>query len=112
MHCSPACSIEQVDETLLDMLDAARDIAGIPFVINSAYRSVSYERKHGRSGSSAHCLGLAVDIRCVDSLSRYRIIHALLAVGFKRIGIYSRFIHVDIADSSKPSPVVFVLDEH
>lgn len=79
----------------MDRLDTARAYAGRPFIINSAYRTPEYELKHGRTGSSTHCLGRAVDIRCSDSVSRLIIVKSLLRAGFRRIGIAKTFIHVD-----------------
>lgn len=91
----PACSLSDMDEDFMNHLDKAREFAKIPFVINSAYRSVDYEKKKGRTGSSQHCKGLAVDLRCRTNAERFRIVDSLLAVGFRRIGIGTNFIHVD-----------------
>lgn len=85
-------------------LDLAREKAGIPFKINSAFRSVEYEKSQGRKGTSSHCFGLAVDIRCTTSLQRLKIVSALLEVGFERIGIGKTFIHVDF-DQEKNSAI-------
>ena len=63
-NCTPSCTIEQMDADFLSRLDRVREAAGIPLVLNSAYRSKSYEKKKGRSGTSSHCEGKAVDIRC------------------------------------------------
>jgi len=38
-----------------------------------------------------------VDIKCRDSRSRYLIVNAALRVGFNRIGIYDKHIHLDNA---------------
>ncbi|MEM3771988.1 MAG: D-Ala-D-Ala carboxypeptidase family metallohydrolase [Candidatus Micrarchaeia archaeon] len=100
--CIPACCIEDLEPLLLEILNEAREKAGIPFVIRSAYRSVEYERSKGRTGYSSHCNGLAVDIKCNDSIDRLKIVRALLDTGFTRIGIYENFIHVDI-DDTKPA---------
>lgn len=99
---SPSCSIAQMDDEFLLKLDDARSICSVPFIINSAYRSPEYEREKFRSGSSSHCKGVAVDLRCVTPRERLKMVMALLAVGFRRIGIYKTFIHVD-SDISKPS---------
>lgn len=99
---TPACSIVQMDESFLLKLDDARSICSCAFVINSAYRSPEYERSKGRSGSSSHTKGLAVDISCLTSVCRLKMIMSLLAVGFRRIGVYPTFIHVD-SDTSKPA---------
>lgn len=102
--CTPSCSIDDMDPAFLVRLDTARSIAGIPFVINSAFRPLSYELSVGRKGTSSHCKGVAVDIRCTSTAHRFRIVFALLKAGFSRIGISSRFIHVD-SDSSKPDSI-------
>lgn len=76
-------------------LNKAREIAGIPFIINSAYRCEKHNQDVGGSENSAHRAGLAVDIRCNDSRSRWIIIEALKQAGFSRIGIGKSFVHVD-----------------
>lgn len=98
-HCTPACDISQMDAAFLERLDALREFVGIPLVLNSAYRSKSYEKAHGRTGNSAHTRGLAVDIRCNASATRYRLVAGALVCGFKRIGIGKSYIHLDVDES-------------
>ena len=93
--CTPKCSLQDMDQSFMSKLDTARNIAGIPFVLNSAYRSKEWEIKQGRAGTSSHCEGKAVDIRCGSDYSRFIIIDALLKAGFNRIGVAKTFIHVD-----------------
>lgn len=93
--CSPSCSMQQMTQHTLDKLDAARERAGIPFVLNSAYRSPAWDKARGRSGTGAHTTGCAVDIRCNTSTNRMKIVRACLAVGFRRIGIGKTYVHVD-----------------
>lgn len=94
-RCTPRCSEDQMDVEFMRMLDEAREIAGIPFILNSAYRNEAWEVAKGRTGTSSHTKGVAVDIKCNCSHDRLIIVRSLLMVGFKRIGIYNRFIHVD-----------------
>lgn len=94
-RCSPACSIDDMKQDTLDRLDLARETAGIPFVLNSAYRSPEWERSKGRSGDGAHTKGRAVDIRCGSDGNRYKIVLALIVAGFCRIGIGKNYIHAD-----------------
>lgn len=89
------CSLSDMNPAFMDRLQMARRLAGVPFIINSAYRSVEHEKAHKRSGQSMHCLGRAVDIKCVDSGSRHKILNALLQCGFNGIGIDNTFIHCD-----------------
>lgn len=102
----PSCSLSDMDEDFMHHLDECRDFAGIPFIINSAYRSVEYEKKKGRTGSSQHTKGLAVDIRCVTNAQRFRIVSSLLVAGFRRIGIGKNFIHVDDGYSNS-EPIIW-----
>ena len=101
---NPSCDWQDMDFAFLAMLDKARDIAGTPFVINSAFRSKEYEISKGRSGSSSHCKGCAIDIRCSTSSQRLRIVFGAFVAGFRRIGIGEHFIHFD-CDSSKPEGI-------
>ena len=87
-------------------LDDCREFAGVPFIINSAYRSVEFEKTKNRSGSSMHCQGKAVDIRCITNALRYRILDALIVFGFHRIGIGTNFIHVDCGYPSS-DPIIW-----
>lgn len=98
-----ACSVTQCNECSLARLDRAREIAGVPFVLTSAYRSPESDRLKGRSGRGAHTLGRAFDIACRDSLTRYKIVFGAIAAGFTRIGIGSTFVHMDDSDISGPS---------
>lgn len=91
---------------LISMLDAARDLAGVPFKISSGYRvEADIERliKAGYkvSRNSSHLKGLAADIICNSSSDRFNMLDAFIKVGFNRIGIADTFIHVDI-DPDKP----------
>ena len=61
-RCTPACKMSDCKDFALRMLDAMRDYAGVPIILNSAYRSKEYEKKKGRTGSSSHCKGVAFDI--------------------------------------------------
>jgi len=85
----------RMDHEFLDMLDAARSIANCPFKINSGYRSAKHNKKIGGVPNSSHLRGKAADISCTSSEKRFRILAALLAVGFTRVGIHRSFIHVD-----------------
>lgn len=93
--CVPSCSKDQMDPDFMKRLNKARRIAGLPFVLNCAFRPVEWDKLKGRSGNSFHCKGRAVDIRCLSDANRAVIVAALIKVGFNGIGIASNFIHVD-----------------
>lgn len=93
--CVPSCSKSDMHPETLCKLNNARHLAGIPFVPTSAYRSPAHDKSKGRSGTGAHTLGRAVDIRCSTSENRAKVLTALIEAGFERIGIYPTFIHAD-----------------
>ena len=95
----------KMDKDFLAKLDKAREYAKTPFVINSAYRSPDHPESI-KNPSSSHIKGLAVDIRTSDSRARYKVLNALMHVGFNRIGIADTFIHVD-DDYEKSSNVIW-----
>jgi len=97
----------KMDSTFVYMLDSARTIAGVPFKINSGYRSSEHNYLVGGVDNSAHTKGLAADIKVRNGRERKKILEALQYVGFNRFGIGKTFIHVD-TDSTKPANVVWV----
>lgn len=105
-RCVPSCSLQDMNQQFMTALDALRAQAGIPLVLNCAYRSVQWDKSKGRSGNSAHTRGKAADIRCNASATRMKIVRAALALGFKRIGIGKDYVHVDM-DSSLPQNVIW-----
>jgi len=98
----PCCQKSVISEELVLKLDLAREIAEVPFRINSAYRCLKHNQFGGGVKDSAHLLSLAVDIACSNGVDRIKILRGLIIAGFRRIGIGKTFIHVDI-DSSKPN---------
>lgn len=94
-----------MNKNFLFVLDEARELAGIPFVINSAYRSPEHPLSI-KNPSSSHIKGLAVDIKATDSITRFKIVKALIEVGFTRMGIADTFIHVDL-DLDKTQNVIW-----
>lgn len=72
---------------LIHMLETAEKLAGFEFEITSGYREAD-PRSHGTR--------LAVDIACSGSRMRHLILSTVYRVGFRRVGIYSRHVHVDI----------------
>ena len=101
------CGREEMDPDFLFRLALARAEAGVPFIINSGWRCVTHNRQVGGSPDSSHKHGYAVDIKAVDSPTRFKIIRGLTLTCFNRIGIRKNFIHVD-ADPEKPPGVVWL----
>lgn len=98
--CQCGCGFNDVDPTLLAMLQEIRDLVG-PVYINSGSRCPEHNKSVGGKANSAHLIGKAVDIECSNSAHRFKLLVAALTVGFERIGLAKTFIHLDV-DESKP----------
>lgn len=107
--CPCGCGKDDIDTGLVDKLDKARELAGVPFGVTSGCRCNNYNQELKRRGykvseDSAHMTGFAVDISATGA-NRNRIIWALCRV-FERVGIGADFVHVDV-DPDKPTPAVW-----
>jgi len=100
------CSLQDMSQDLMDKLDQCRALAGVPFVLTSAYRDPEKNKKVGGVDKSAHTKGLGVDIACTNGAMRYIIFVNAINVGFNRIGLGKNFVHLDI-DKTLPQKVIF-----
>lgn len=100
------CSLQDMKQDFMDMLDECRELAGIPFVMTSAYRAPEHNEEVGGVPGSAHPKGRAADIKALNGTTRWKIVYAAILVGFRRIGIGRNFVHLD-NDDSLPHPVMF-----
>lgn len=101
----------RMDADFMHQLQAARDLAGVPFRITSGYRTQKHQdeltaRGYKTSKTSAHLRGLAADIATPDSSTRAQVLAGVIEAGFDRIGIGEGFIHVD-CDPIKTAPLVW-----
>ena len=99
--------VDGLDTELVAKLDMARHMCEFPFLITSGKRTPDQNERVGGVQSSSHLTGRAVDLMCHGSVARYKMLRALFTVGFQRIGIYQKHIHVDL-DHSKPQVVAWL----
>jgi uncharacterized protein YcbK (DUF882 family) len=90
------CREHPMNADFLAMLEKAREIAGVPFVITSGYRCPKHNAAIG-SSTQNHTSGKAADIEAVNGPVRGKILKGLYLAGFRRIGISFKdnFIHAD-----------------
>ena len=100
-----------LDPKLVGMLDDARDIAGVAFVITSGRRTEAENANAQGVENSAHLRGLAVDLQCLSYTDRFFMLVGLVRAGFRRIGVYDRHVHCD-CDDSLPQNVVWTGVSH
>jgi len=91
-------SKREMDKALVDGLEKIRELAGNKsIIINSGYRSATYNKKIGGAPKSQHVLGKAADIVIKDFTPKQVAEFAEKVPCFRNggIGIYSTFTHVD-----------------
>ncbi len=89
------CGEGRLEDVFLGKLNQARRNAGIPFVLNSAFRCEKHNTKVKGAKYSRHLKGIAADIKCKSSIRRFIIIDSLIKSGMSRIIVYPTFIHAD-----------------
>jgi len=89
------CGMLLAHEPSLDALQALRSHLGVPLRINSAYRCPIHNAMVGGAPLSQHKLGRAFDVALTDGLDRGRLVMAARAQGFRGLGYYNTFQHLD-----------------
>ena len=105
----PCCNLDadSMDRRALFLIDAAREFASVPFIINSSIRCKEHNDAIYGNKFSSHLNGTAFDIKAEISTVKFKIISALLKAGFNRVGITKTFIHCDI-DPDKPQNLIWI----
>jgi len=105
--CKCGCGANEVKTDLINRLEIVRQMYGKPMRINSGHRCEQANRAAGSRSSSSHVIGEAADIGCTNSKDRDELV-GYLRTQFQRMGIHKLFIHVDISEIKKASPVMWV----
>lgn len=107
--CGYGTKDNDVDPMLISKLQLARDAYKKPIKILSGLRCEFHNIQNvGGSPSSSHCKGKAVDIAVANKQEMLIMVRKLIPF-FSRMGIYKdeSFIHVDVDDKDKTSPVLW-----
>jgi len=99
-----------IDSRLVAMLLQLSKQTGYPIFnwITSGVRTPAHNRKVGGVRNSSHVVPIckAVDIKAMNTTIRNHIVLTARNIGFKRIGVGKRFVHLDI-DTSKSQNVAW-----
>ena len=106
LACRCGCETCYIKRSALDKLEHLRILVDVPVIINSACRCPCHNARVGGAPLSQHRStwyhpSTAFDIRITSQLSEENIVRAAKKVGFKGIGIYKTFVHID--DREKPA---------
>ncbi len=93
----PHCGSVHVSEELADRLQLLRSTCKAPVIIVSGYRCKEYNDSiPGADPDSFHIKGMAADIH-ITGYEPEEIYYLADKLGFKGIGIYDTWVHVDVA---------------
>ena len=83
---------------LLDALEKIRNHFNAPIIINSGYRTPSWNAKIGGAPNSYHCKGMAADIVVKGHSSREVAKYADSIMKQGGVIRYTNFVHVDVRE--------------
>lgn len=101
LACRDGTINAQVIKTCIEKLEPMRSVIGVPFILNSAYRSPEYNEKIGGASQSKHMEGIAFDIAWTKSLKeKFGTMEKFKEYvetywGVKGFGFYDTFVHID-----------------
>lgn len=98
--CNDGSDTVLISDDLVELLQKIRDHFGVAVVINSGYRTSTYNKKVGGATNSQHVKGTAADIvaKGVDPLTVAQYAEYLMP-NSGGIGVYQTFTHVDVRTS-------------
>jgi len=92
--CKCNCGFNEIDGELVSILDIIREVLGKPLVIKSGCRCPTWNMIQGGTIDSDHLKGRAVDVKALDSHTRFIILNHALFLGLNRIGVAPAYIHL------------------
>jgi len=92
--CNCGCDELIVNYGFITKIEELREFLGFSFIVNSFYRCEKYNKEVGGVKNSYHLLGRAMDIQASGEKA-YKIVQHASDFGFRGIGVYPTFIHLD-----------------
>lgn len=98
--CNDGSDTVLISDELVDLLQKIRDHFRVAVVINSGYRTSTYNKKVGGATNSQHVKGTAADIvvKGIDPLTVGQYVEYIMP-DHGGIGVYQTFTHVDVRTS-------------
>ena len=104
------CNESKMDMDFIRKLNWARHLAAVPFQVTSGYRCPEHNENVGGAANSSHVRGNGIDLFPKDNHHRFRMVTALLTVGFQRIRIYSEKGHIHVDEDADKGNEILVID--
>lgn len=92
--CKDGTDAIKIDYVICCFAQYIRELLGKAIHINSAYRTVTYNRKVGGKSGSRHLKGCALDL-WIQSVKQQDLANYFYSMGLIRVGVYGSFVHAD-----------------
>lgn len=94
LACKCGCKDSIINDDFIYKIEKLREFLKFPFIVNSYYRCEGWNRAIGGVDGSYHTVGRAMDIQATGDKA-YKIVQHASDFGFRGIGVYKTFIHLD-----------------
>lgn len=93
----PCCGRNEIKDSLVDALQALRDLIKKPIIVNSGYRCAKHNQEVGGARNSQHVKGTAADIwvKGMPPTTLAYMAEQIPAFRDGGIGVYPTWVHVD-----------------
>ena len=99
---------------MIQKLDELREACGFPLVVTSSWRDREHNAAVGGVNDSSHCLaedglysGVDIATHNIGGGGLYKLVRNALTIGYNRIGIYPRHVHLDV-ENRLPQQIIWV----
>ena len=86
--------IVKQDYVVVCIAQYAREVYGRAFNINSAYRTISWNKKVGGASGSKHLISCTID-GWIAGVKQQDLANLFYSMGLVRVGVYDSFVHFD-----------------
>jgi hypothetical protein len=90
--------IVKQDYVVVCIAQYSREVYDRAFIINSAYRTISWNKKVGGTANSKHLISCAID-GWIRGVAQQDLANLFYSIGLNRVGVYEDFVHFDTARS-------------
>jgi len=100
------CGENEIDDKIIDVIQAIRTEVGYPLVVSSGYRCSKHpvEAAKSKPGTGTHCRGVAADL-AVSHRQAKEVLSVALRMDVGGVGVHQkgsgRFVHIDVDPDRK-----------
>lgn len=105
--CKCGCGLCNFSPDLKECLNIIRRDLGRALIVKSGCRCSTHNFKEGGTESSDHLTGEGVDVKAINSHTRFIILENAFELEIRRIGLAKTFIHLGI-NKSNPQEVFWI----